>query len=95
MSQKPTEIEIHELLAFELFVKTHLERNSISREEMAKHWRQSADTRDLWRAYANEFTADLLAAGLKVDIKSSPKARTAVKSLVTIPEQPAYRLGDA
>ena len=93
-AEKPLDIELQELLAFELFSQTHPDSTLLSHDDMAKLWRKDPSTRKNWRDFAAQFAIKLNGKGLAVRVKKSTAVHQALKELITIPEQPAYKLGD-
>jgi hypothetical protein len=89
-------LEQQEILAFLVFAtseQTDLDSltQGINLEEV---WRSNPDIRKQWRAYAELLHYKMCEeAGLRVTVGNSKKGKKFLKSLVTIPEREAYRLG--
>jgi hypothetical protein len=97
---KVTELELQELFAFEVFihysawgVDSDLSTRSPLSESMFT-WRSTPELRHIWRERAALLLGSMGSVGISIRSRKTSDIREALRQLMTIPERPAYTLGD-
>lgn len=89
-------LEQQEIVAFLAFatseqIDLHSATQGIHLEEV---WRSDPSIRKQWRTYAQLLSSKMQEdAGLRVTVGNSKKGKKFLKTLITIPEREAYRVG--
>jgi len=87
-SQKPSEIEIVEVFAYNLFL------NSSTQGRATEAWQQDPELRQSWRKQASDIILANEMSGISCRVSSTPKVKKTLREMMIQPEQQAYSLQD-
>lgn len=98
-TNKATDAEILEVLAFELACQFYFDNGRVARDRVGELWRDPKFFwdddllfRDHWRACALPLLAALQKAGVRVRAGNSRLVKESLREIVTVPARVAYEL---